>query len=414
MKKTLIKPNPSNPRLIKDDKFKKLVQSLKDFPEMATVRPVVIDENNVILGGNMRYKAMIAAGWDDIPVTQVTGWTEDQKREFIIKDNVSGGGWDWDVLANEWDMPQLEEWGIDLPKDLQLQPEVEEDEAPEVSQEPPVSQLGEVYQLGRHRLMCGDSTKIEDVEKLMNGQKADIAFTSPPYNVGTSGALSGNKHLGDNKYGSYRDDNPDYLNLLNQTTNNQLSLSKYVFINIQHLSGNRTELIDWLHTHRDTFADVMIWNKENAPPAMAEKVMNSAFEYIYVFSNKPTRAIGTRFFRGNVSNVYTAPPQRSNEFSEVHAATFPLHLPSYIVNTFSNPDEIILDLFGGSGSTLIACEQTNRTCFMCELDCKYIDVIIKRWMKFTGEQAYKIIDADGKQVNEPVLFADMSFMQSTK
>ena len=123
MKASSIKLNDKNPRLIKSDKFKKLVQSLKDFPEMAIVRPVVIDENNIILGGNMRYKAMIEAKWDDIPVTQVKGWTEEQKREFIIKDNVSGGEWDWDVLANEWDVPQLEAWGVDALKDWNVETE---------------------------------------------------------------------------------------------------------------------------------------------------------------------------------------------------------------------------------------------------------------------------------------------------
>lgn len=112
-----IKPNTENPRLIKDDKFKKLVKSLQDFPEMAEVRPVVINEDNVILGGNMRFKAMVEAGWKDVPVTQVKGWTKDQEREFIIKDNVSGGEWDWDIIANEWSELPLGEWGIDMPSD---------------------------------------------------------------------------------------------------------------------------------------------------------------------------------------------------------------------------------------------------------------------------------------------------------
>jgi len=235
-----------------------------------------------------------------------------------------------------------------------------------------------------HFVMCADSTVKENVELLMNGVKADIAFTSPPYNAGTSEALSGNSHTGDNKYGSYNDDNPDYLHLLNETTQNQLDTAKYTFINIQHLSGNRTELIDWLYTFKDYFADVMIWNKEHGQPAMAEKVMNSVFEFIYIFSKKPTRAIGTKVFRGTESNVYTAPPQRGNEFSEVHAATFPIHLPSHIITTFSNKNETVLDLFLGSGSTLIACEQTDRTCYGMELDEKYVDVIRKRYAKFAA------------------------------
>jgi ParB-like nuclease domain len=114
VKPSAIKPNPSNPRIIRDDKFAKLVQSLKDFPEMANVRPVVVNADGVILGGNMRFRAMVEAGWKKIPIERVD-WPEEKQREFIIKDNVSGGEWDWDVLANEWDAGQLDEWGVEVP-----------------------------------------------------------------------------------------------------------------------------------------------------------------------------------------------------------------------------------------------------------------------------------------------------------
>ena len=109
-----IKNNPNNPRVIKDDKFKKLVQSIKDLPEMAEVRPIVVNTDMVVLGGNMRLKAMREAGWKDVPI-QVVDWDEDKQRQFIIKDNVSGGEWDWEMLANEWDTEELQEWGLDLP-----------------------------------------------------------------------------------------------------------------------------------------------------------------------------------------------------------------------------------------------------------------------------------------------------------
>lgn len=108
-----VKLNPNNPRLIKDDKFKKLVQSIKDFPEMLNIRPIVVNKDMIILGGNMRYKACKEAGLKEVPVI-ITDLTEDQQREFLIKDNTSGGEWDWEVLANEWDSEQLEAWGLDL------------------------------------------------------------------------------------------------------------------------------------------------------------------------------------------------------------------------------------------------------------------------------------------------------------
>ena len=115
MKINLIKPNPNNPRIIKDDKFKKLVQSIKDFPQMLELRPIVIDENNIVLGGNMRLKACQELGLKDVPTIYAKDLTEDQKKEFIIKDNVGFGEWNWDDLANEWDAEQLTEWGLDLP-----------------------------------------------------------------------------------------------------------------------------------------------------------------------------------------------------------------------------------------------------------------------------------------------------------
>ena len=110
-----IKPNPSNPRIIKDDKFKKLVKSIQDFPQMLELRPIVIDENNIVLGGNMRLKACIEAGLKDVPVKQAKDLTEEQKKEFIVKDNVGYGEWDWDDLANNWDDQLLTEWGLDIP-----------------------------------------------------------------------------------------------------------------------------------------------------------------------------------------------------------------------------------------------------------------------------------------------------------
>ncbi|NBN88509.1 MAG: hypothetical protein EBV32_05440 [Proteobacteria bacterium] len=110
-----IKPNPKNPRLIKDEKFKKLVKSIKDFPQMLELRPIVVDENNIILGGNMRYKALKEAGYKEVTIVRANELTEEQKNEFLIKDNVGFGEWDWDSLANEWDVEKLDDWGLDIP-----------------------------------------------------------------------------------------------------------------------------------------------------------------------------------------------------------------------------------------------------------------------------------------------------------
>ena len=178
-----VKLNPNNPRLIKDDKFKKLVQSIKDFPEMLNIRPIVVNQDMVILGGNMRYKACKEAGLKEIPII-IADLTEDQQREFLIKDNVSGGEWDWEVLANEWDSEQLEDWGLDVPSfEVDEVLEAEEDDFDTTPPEIPITVLGDLYEIGEHRLLCGDSTCSDTVAKLMDGNKADMVFTDPPYNV---------------------------------------------------------------------------------------------------------------------------------------------------------------------------------------------------------------------------------------
>ena len=178
-----IKNNPNNPRVIKDDKFKKLVQSIKELPEMAEVRPVVVNTDMVVLGGNMRLKAMREAGWKDVPI-QVVDWDEDKQRQFIIKDNVSGGEWDWEMLANEWDADELQEWGLDLPdmKVEELEAEEDDFDVPEGGIETDIV-LGDLFEIGQHRLLCGDSTDSDQVAKLMNGEKADMAHNDPPYGM---------------------------------------------------------------------------------------------------------------------------------------------------------------------------------------------------------------------------------------
>lgn len=368
MKPQDIKLNPDNPRVIKDDNFQKLVKSLKEFPEMATVRPVVIDENNVILGGNMRYKAMLEAKWADIPVTQVKGWTEEQKREFIIKDNVSGGEWDWDILANSWDVQKLEDWGVDLPKDLQ-QTEVEEDEAPEVSQDPPVSQLGEVYQLGRHRVMCGDSTKIDDVEKLMDGKKADMVFTDPPYGMD----FQSNMRTKTNKFEALENDDTiltDWIPLL------EVFSTGFIFI------WTTWKVLDkWNEAVKPlgSLTNLIVWYKGGGGIGDLEHTYSTDYEMAMVFG-RGRKLQGKR--EGSVWEIH-----KDFAGSYAHPTQKPVALAAMAIGTTTQKDEIVLDLFLGSGSTLIACEQTNRTCYGMELDPKYCDVIRKRYHKFvTGSE----------------------------
>jgi DNA modification methylase len=352
-----IKLNPNNPRLIKDDKFKKLVQSIKDFPEMANIRPVVLNKDHIILGGNMRYRAMKEAGWKEIPVA-IVDLPEDKQREFVIKDNVSGGEWDWDLLANEWDIEQLDEWGLDLPDSMQDQSEVEEDEPPEVSSEPPVSKLGEIYQLGRHRVMCGDSTDKSQVEKLMNGVKADMVFTDPPYNIDYSDMTGKFEKIKNDKM---TDD--DFRQFLIDALLTEAD-TYYVCCSWQYSQIFR-EALEQLGKPVKAF---IVWNKVN--PAQNLDKYYKAHEIILYsgkFGGEKTRR----------SDVWELKRQKNTD----HPTMKPIELIAMAIDDTPTA-KMIYDGFLGSGSTLIACEQTDRTCYGMELDPKYVDVIRKRWAKF--------------------------------
>jgi len=388
-----IKPNPNNPRIIKDDKFLKLVNSIKEFPEMLKIRPIVINEDNIVLGGNMRLKACKEAKLKEIPVIMASDLTEAQQREFIIKDNIGFGEWDFQDLAQNWNDEELETWGLDLPElEINNLEALEDDfEVPEGSIETDIV-LGDLFEIGEHRLLCGDSTDSDQVARLMNGEKANLSFTSPPYNAGKSEMLSGNTHTTDNKYNEYNDNQKqtDYLDLLIGFTNNALLFSDYLICNIQSLAGNKIALIEYLNKYKNNFIDVAIWDKGHGAPAMAENVLTSAWEYMFFISSKEnaSRAIPNANFRGTVPNIYRGAPNRNNEFSNVHAATFPIDLPEWALQ-FTKEKNIVLDQFLGTGTTMVASHKLKRKCYGMELDPKYCQVIIDRMKKLEPEIVIK-------------------------
>jgi len=405
MKLTEIKPNPNNPRLIKDDKFKKLCKSIEAFPKMMELRPIVVDDEGTILGGNMRYKALQALGYteiDDEWVKRASDLTEKEKQEFIIKDNNEFGEYDWDVLANNFEVEDLLEWGMDE-SELKISKEVEEDDVPDVPEEA-TSKLGEIYQLGDHRLMCGDATKAEDVEKLMDGERADCSFTSPPYNVGHN--LGYDKA---SKYESSNDNIEDYLGLLVKSTMESIKYANDVFVNLQFLANNKKDLAQFMSKMSEWFKDIFFWRKQQVAPAAAMNVANSQTEVIMLFGEDNeidkkewvdmialfgmniTRRWGNKKFRGTFSNmVETKSASGENKNADIHNATMPVALPSIFMQKGYKEGSTVIDLFAGTGTIAIACEQLNHKCYMMELDPKYIDVIIKRWEDFTGDKAVKL------------------------
>jgi DNA modification methylase len=369
--------NDLNPRTINRKAYESLKKSLKDFPEMKQLREIVVDENLTILGGHQRIHALKELGYSDVTVKQVFGLTEKQKREFIIKDNTASGEWDTDIIANQWDVEELENWGV--PKFelglIEPGPEAKEDDFDTTPPSEPQTVLGDLYEIGEHRLLCGDSTCSDTVGKLMNGSKADITFTSPPYNVGKTPNGNEQKYLNDNDNKNLS----DYVSLLDDFTKTALLFSDFVFSNIQSLSGNKIALIEHLYNLRNVYADVMIWDKKTAEPAMARKVLNSRFEYVYIFSNEAKRSIGKRDFRGTIDNIFELNSRQGKEFASIHKATFPIQLPELFIKNFTETS--VLDTFCGTGSTMVASHQLNRKCYGMELDPKYCDVIVTRMLK---------------------------------
>ncbi len=351
-----VKGNSRNPRFIRDEKFKKLVASLVEFPEMATLRPLVVDENMTVLGGNMRLKAMQELKWKEVPIVVAEGLTDAQKDEFVIKDNVGFGDWNWETLANEWDAEELTRWGLDIPGfdvDLELEAEEDEYEMPDEVQTDIV--LGDLFEIGEHRLLCGDSTDSDQVAKLMNGEKADMVFTDPPYNVafnGRSGKFDviENDDLPEKEFEKLIDGFVSILNLLNPPV-------YYVWCNWKFYGILQKKL---------DFKACIVWAKNVFGLGRGYRHQHE----FCLFNGKLDDGIN------NESDLWEV----KKDSKYVHPTQKPVELASRAFNNHKNAKKIV-DLFSGSGLSFIAAHQLKRKCYGMELDPKYCQVIIDRMRK---------------------------------
>jgi DNA modification methylase len=392
-----IKNNPNNPRVIKDDKFKKLVQSIKDLPEMAEVRPVVVNTDMVVLGGNMRLKAMREAGWKDVPI-QVVDWDEDKQRQFIIKDNVSGGEWDWEMLANEWDTEELQEWGLDLPDfDNAKELEAEEDDYEMPDELKTDIVLGDLFEIGPHRLLCGDSTDSDAVAKLMDNKKWDLMATSPPYNQGESnGDLMHTKGLGVGKkqaslYNQKNSDNKtaeDYykfsIDILKTSFVFKNDESHAVCWNIAYNSKSRDDYGKIVFSNDNPYRvkETLIWDKTHSINLPQIGIYSRRCEFVFVMSSNEKYRTSQTYndCRWNYWQIKSSGSQITGESIE-HRAAYPVEFASKMVSDFSLESDLIYEPFTGSGTTMVAAHQLNRKCYGMELDPKYCQVIVDRMIK---------------------------------
>jgi DNA modification methylase len=361
-----VKLNPNNPRLIKDDKFKKLVQSIKDFPEMLDIRPIVVNKDMIILGGNMRYKACVEAKLKQIPIIIADNLTEEQEREFLIKDNVSGGEWDWNLIANEWETEQLEAWGLDLP-DFTAEEVLEavEDDFDTTPPETPITVLGDLYEIGEHRLLCGDSTQTDTFEKLMQGELADMVLTDPPYNVNYEGS-NGLKIENDNMS---KKDFYQFLYDFYTACNSVIKNGGSWYVWHADLEG-----MNFRKAFQDAdikLASTLIWNKN------ALVMGRSDYQWKHepcLYGWKEGAAHNWYSDRKQTTIINFDKPLRNGE----HPTMKPVGLFAYQIENSSKVGDIVIDAFGGSGTTMVASQQLKRRARIIEFDPKYCDVIVNR------------------------------------
>ena len=369
-----VKTNPNNPRLIKDDKFKKLVSSIKEFPEMLEIRPIVVDNDNIVLGGNMRLRACKEAGLKEVHIIKADQLTEKQQREFIIKDNVGFGEWDWDDLANQWDVDELEDWGLDLPVDLKVQElEAEEDDYEMPNEIKTDIVLGDLIEIGEHRLLCGDSTDSDQVAKLMNGEKADMVFTDPPYNVsfnGRSGKFEviENDDLNDNDFEDLIDGMVSIINILNPK-------NYYVWCNWKFYGLLQSKL---------EFKACIVWAKNVFGLGRGYRHQHE----FCLFNGKLDEGIN------NESDLWDV----KKDTKYLHPTQKPIELCARALNNHKKNKNIV-DLFLGSGSTMVAVHQLKRKCYGMELDEKYCQVIVDRMLKLDSALEVKINGKPYKNTN---------------
>ena len=388
-----VKTNPNNPRLIKDDKFKKLVRSIKEFPEMLQIRPIVVDQDNIVLGGNMRLRACKEAGLKEVYIVKADQLTEKQQREFIIKDNVGFGEWDWDDLANEWDVDELEDWGLDLPVDLKAEElEAEEDDYEMPDEIKTDIVLGDLIEIGEHRLLCGDSTDSDQVAKLMNGEKADMVFTDPPYGVSYEGGHNEKKRKGINNDTLQGN---DLSNLFKDSITTACLFSQdHSPFYIWYASGKSTETFIGLNETDISVRAIICWYKVNS--GLGAFMSPSIRNYARCISGHKKGKSIKWYGETDEKTVWELPNDNKNK---LHPTQKPIPLAERAIKNSSKIKDIIYDCFIGGGTTMVASHQLQRKCYGMELDTKYCQVIVDRMMKLDSALEVKINGKEYKNTN---------------
>ena len=385
VKRDQLIPYINNSRTHDNNQVKQIAGSIKEF---GFTNPLLIDEQGGIIAGHGRLMAADLLGIDEVPTITLKGLTEAQRKAYVIADNqlALNAGWDLDNLKVEIDRLTELDFDVDLLGfdddflssllDEPTEGLTDEDAVPDAP-ENPVTVEGDVWILGNHRLMCGDSTSIDAVDKLMDGNKADMVFTDPPYGINEKGDRSArNTGLAENhNFKSFKDDSIQYA-ISAYNLCDGLCIPRQVWWGANYYCHSLPQSNNWF-----------IWDKR-----VQDKMTDtqSDCEMAWVKSEFSSVRIFRHLWKGFNKDSERNQPR-------VHPTQKPVALAEWAFDYFKNVSSV-LDLFGGSGSTLIACEKTNRSCYMMELDCHYADVIIKRWEEFTGKEA--VLESNGKSYSE--------------
>lgn len=385
---TKLKGWDKNPRAIKKDDFERLKRQIQKHGQF---KPVIVTKDGEVLGGNMRLKAYQSLGISEVWVSVVDPKDEAEKIGIALADNDRAGYYVEEELAElllSTDGLVLEDYHLDFGKTLSakdfadnFQPTEEDDFDVEAElPDEPVSKIGDIYKLGEHRLMCGDSTDADTISTLMDGQKADMVFTDPPYLLETEGGKKGELGKFLRTQGKSIDfisdfDPKDFLSVLPLLFRSS-NLNAYIFCNKELLP----DYLLWARESKIAF-NILVWKKPNAIPIGSD--YRPDIEYILFFRKNATW--NTAIPSVSYSRVF-----EEGRESGLHPTMKPIAIIANCVKVSSNQGQLLVDLFGGSGSTLIACEQLGRKCYMMEFDPRYVDVIVKRWEQFTGSKAEKV------------------------
>jgi DNA modification methylase len=379
-----IKPYENNPRKLSDKAIETVAMSLKEY---GFRQPIVVDKDRIIVVGHTRFRASKKLGFKEVPITIADNLTPEQINAYRIADNRTSeeSEWDNELLKMELKELDLKDFNLELTgfNEDQLnsllfeekQGLTDEDAVPETPEEP-ITKLGDIWKLGNHRVMCGDSTMIDDVEKLIKGEKADMLYTDPPYGIKivTNNQIGGGGAFGTGKAAKAKG-KVIAANKYNEIIGDESIDVALGMIQIKHILSCNTEIIwggNYYANHLDNSNCWIVWDKETGASTFADAEL--------AWTNQETKV---RCFKHRWSGMVKASEHGQKR---VHPTQKPIALAEWCFDTYNKPKSVI-DLFLGSGSTLIACEKTKRKCYGMELDPKYCDVIVKRWEQFTGLKA---------------------------